>query len=310
MLIPRSVAIIRKTLAEIEKMPIKTVGQWPADMPASIKDAVASAESQDAREQAVRMLMGYRYLCDLPWRDIMLDRTYIAHTEAASQLLLKVGTLTHTPKNPGLPEAEYQFGYRGTIRSNLQYSSNGTISDIPHTVKGYMDDSDPSNIEMVGHRRWCLNPKMLKTGFGSSGLYSAMYSLDNSRENVPDYDHIAFPTPGMTPVEWFKKHYAWNISLNPSKYSAPEQGKVKARIFPARYSSNTGKVDKAAAPLPMNMLKVSNIGMGIRYCIIFRPVLEAINPGASYVVEITGVKDASGTDIKIEYLVAFFQLNQ
>ena len=65
------------------------------------------------------MLMAYRCVCGLPYRDMTLDWTYTAHDEAGSILLTQINQMTHTPANPGLPEAEYQYARQGTGSSNL-----------------------------------------------------------------------------------------------------------------------------------------------------------------------------------------------
>lgn len=44
-------------------------------------------------------------------------------------------------------------------------------------VDGFMEDSDAGNIAMVGHRRWQLNPKMGKVGFGTAGRFVAEAAL-------------------------------------------------------------------------------------------------------------------------------------
>lgn len=50
-----------------------------------------------------------------------------------------------------------------------------------------MDDSDDYNWSMAGRRRWCLDTKTARTGFGHSGSYTAMYDfgIDDSKK-TPD----------------------------------------------------------------------------------------------------------------------------
>ena len=64
--------------------------------------------------------MAYRCICGLPYRDMVLDWTYTAHAEAASDLLARLNKgLTHTPENPGMPDEEYRLGAVGRSSSNL-----------------------------------------------------------------------------------------------------------------------------------------------------------------------------------------------
>jgi hypothetical protein len=176
------------------------------------------------------------------------------------------------------------------------------------SVRGFMDDSDAKNIERVGHRRWCLNPAMLKTGFGSSGKYAAMWSIDTSRSEVPDYDFVSFPPPGLTPVGCFMDHYAWSISLNPKKYQPPTKEGVKIQVRPARYNARSGKLDTSGEPLPLSFSNVSLEGIGIPNCIIFRPGGFKVMPGGTYWVEISGLSDSGGKEAKVGYLVCFVAL--
>ncbi len=303
LLLPKSQAQISTELTAISKVAITTVGEFPAQE-GRWKGRLEDAAQQKDREEGVRNLMGYRYLCDLPYKDITLDRTYIAHVEAGSDILKEIGKLEHTPANPGWPDAEYKFAYKGTSSSNI-HSGGGQMSS---TVHGYMDDSDDNNIKAIGHRRWCLNPAMLKTGFGRSGSFGAMWSFDGSRKEIPDYDFVAFPPKGLIPTVSFHDNYAWSVTVNPKKYLQPKPDAVKVKVFPARISSKTGDVEKLGSALETNFFKVDTAGYGVDNCIIFRPKGVQAAANSAYWVEISGLKTKSGEDATFEYFVAFFKL--
>jgi hypothetical protein len=148
-----------------------------------------------------------------------------------------------------------------------------------------MDDSDPSNIDRVGHRRWCINPRMLKTGFGRTGKFGAMYSMDQSQKTLPDFDLVAFPTRGWMPVEYFNPRYAWNVSLHPQKYKVTGDVDVRVTEIDAR-------MKKVGEPLKLNYNKPNTGSFGLSNCVIFRP--EKIERGKRYLVEIDGVKRPDG----------------
>ncbi len=303
LLIPRSQAQIAAQLAIINKSPVVTDGEVPADITADVKRRVNDPALQADRETGVRNLNGYRYLCGLP-HDVGLSRAHIAYAEAGADLLKAIGKLDHTPSNPGLPEAEYKAGYKGTSSSNI-YSGQ---KEVGGTVHGYMDDSDKSNIDRLGHRRWCLNPKMARTGFGINGGFSCMWSFDGSRQETVEYDHVAFPPPGLVPNAVFKKDYAWSVSLNPAKYKKPDAKNVKVKVTPAKLNPKTGDLEKAPQPLELDYYSVDLGGFGISNCIIFRPAPFSTDPGAAYWCEITGLEDTSGQPAKLEYFVGFFKL--
>jgi len=299
LLVPRSAAILTAELKAIQSLPIQTVGETPR-VNAKVRAAVEDTRLQGQREVALRVLMAYRCVCGVPYRDLALDRTYIAHTEAASDLLTRLNEMTHTPENPGMPDDEYRLGAKGAGSSNL-FSAAGMVD----AVKSFMDDSDARNIDRLGHRRWCLNPAMAKTGFGAGGKYTAMWSMDSSRSEAPDYGFVAFPPRGLTPTTSFHDRFAWSLSLNPKRFRPPSQEQVKVRVYPVRYQPGQGLLEKASQPLELNYFRVSLEGFGISNCIIFRPANFKVIPGGSYWVEITGLIDNSGQEAKIAYLVAF-----
>jgi hypothetical protein len=258
-----------------------------------------TAYTSKPHTNAVNLLNSYRCIVGLDF-DVKLKDSYCKTAQAGAELCAKIGKLSHTPKNPGLPEDVYKAGYQGTSKSNL---SMGSAMQI--TPARYMDDSDKSNIDRVGHRRWCINPKMMYTGFGSKGKFSAMYAFDNSRSNVPDYDFTSFPAVGYHPAKYFSNHYAWSISLNPSKYSAPNKSSVKTNVYQLGRSDRLPLKTEGKKPLKLNYFNINNSGFGVKYCIIFRPEKIKVSSGAKYWVEITGLKDKSGKTIIISYLVEF-----
>jgi hypothetical protein len=163
----------------------------------------------------------------VPHADLALVDTFNRHADAGSKLCERIGRLDHTPENPGLPEDEYAFAYTGTSRSNL-FQGNG----MPGSVPAYMDDSDARNIDRVGHRRWCLNPAMVKTGFGASGVFAAMWAHDASRKDVPDFDYVAYPAMGYMPDYYFGARHAWSRQFPAAPARPPALATARAAPVP------------------------------------------------------------------------------
>src|SRR5207244_35684 len=112
---------------------------------------------------------------------------------------------------PGCSDRLYKEGFEGTSQSNL---SQGRSSSV-ETVDGYMHDSDSeSNVACVGHRRWCLNPTMLRTAFGLYKEWGSMYSFDMQRA-VPTPDRVAYPAAGWYPASYIQANCVWSVSLDP-----------------------------------------------------------------------------------------------
>jgi hypothetical protein len=274
------------------------------DVDASLKDPAINQQ----REAALRALMSYRYLCGVPY-ELEMDRDQTAHAQAAARLLNHIDKLTHTPDNPGWPDEEFKFAYKGTSSSNIHMMSpNG--ESLLNAMKDWLGDSDEANIARLGHRRWCLNPAMQTTGFGIEGNYTAMWSFDSSRVEIPDYDYVAFPPRGLTPVESFHRKDAWSLSLNPKKFRPPDAKEVKVTVWPTRFVPRQVELERASDPLELGHFEVSLEGFGIRNCIIFRPVGVVVKPDVAYTVEISGLKDAERKPTTVEYVVVFFSLNQ
>ncbi len=261
-------------------------------------EEVADDPEAKGRGECLRHLKIFRSLCGLPWQDLVLDAQMNRLADAGAALCERIGHLDHTPPNPGMPKEQYEFAYQGTSRSNLYMG----LEDIVPQVRGYMDDSDDSNIGAVGHRRWCLNPTMVKTGFGRSGRFAAMYAHDASRRPAPDVDVVAFPPMGWTPDYWFEAHYAWSVSLSPRKWAAPDAGRLRISVTPIGEDHV-----RRERPLAIEKLSVNTQGAGIPYCVIFRPVGIEVEPGKRYWVEIAGL-ERGGKPATLRYVVAFFDL--
>jgi hypothetical protein len=273
---------VKKTVQEIYR-----TGDKPAETTAAERDA------------ALRRLKVYRYLVGVPYENLVLDEKLCKIAQAGARLCEKLDRLDHRPTNPGLPKAEYELAYEGTSTSNL---AEGYPS-LAKAVDAWMDDSNATNIDKLGHRRWCLFPHLQRVGFGRSGKYSAMPILDRSQPSVPDFEHISFPTPGPMPIEYFNANWAWNISLNPRKFRTPE-GKVQPTITEV---DRKGK--KLGQPLALNHTNVSTEQFGLPGCIIFRPERLTMRPGKRYLVEIEGLKGTNGRPQPLSYTVEFVSIN-
>jgi uncharacterized protein YkwD len=252
---------VRKKLAEILAPPEK-------------KPANALAADRAA---ALRRLNAYRYLAGLP-HDVALDDDLNDTAQAGAALCERIGRLDHTPANPGLPDDEYRKAYRGTSRANLGQG----FRSLERAIDGWMDDSAGTTTNILGHRRWCLNPPLQKTGFGHAGPFTSMSCFDTSRTPAPDYDFIPWPGRGPIPVGWFLPSQPWSVSLNPAKYQ-----KVGSSVKPKVWELDPeGK--KKGEPLPLALSKVDTAPFGIPNCVIFRPAPVEVKPGKRYLVEIEG----------------------
>lgn len=223
------------------------------------------------RVMALRRLQTYRALCGLPFEDMELLPKWNDLCDAAAEVCRRLGNITHTPERPADTDDKlYKDGKKGAGNSNLAMGST-----LPTSVDQYMDDSDDSNIDRIGHRRWCLNPTMGRTGFGVSGRFSAMWSMDKSGKAPRDVDDVFFPPAGYVPVQMFGSHYAWNIT--PLGGSLPKEEDVEITIQPlGDFYQPAGK------PLEIDYLHIDRGGFGAGATLIFRPAGLAVTAGRAY----------------------------
>ena len=245
------------------------------------------------RARALRVLMAYRSLVGVPYKGMSLDPGYNALAQAASEICAALGGLTHTPKNPGWPSARFQLASRGAGACNLGYGS------AESSVHGYMDDSDPSNINDLGHRSWCVYPGLKKTGFGRAKNTTAMYSLDTNGSARGVGDLILYPPAGYVPQRWFGARHAWSIWVR-SGYKRPDPAAIKVVVQPVG-----ADFLPLGAPLELDHMRVSEAIYGINQRIVFRPVGLDLSAGKQYRVTVTGLEQ-KGRPTTLCYYVSFF----
>ncbi len=283
---------------------------------ANIKASFSAIKSLKINDQglggdqvsALRRLMMARSLAMVPWQTLTLDKDWArkCHLGAHSNEIL--GHLEHYPKNvPGLSEADMKDAAEACGTSNLHMNSGGKCYPLAQCVDGWLEDDGDNNKERVGHRRWCLSQTLGATAFGVSGGYSAMWCFDKSGDlqNYAATDAISWPVHGYHSKDFTPPDLLWHVTLNPDKFKAPVDGKVKVNIRPI--SGTLSNIERAmkTSPLELDWLHVDNSGIGMwRNAIVFRP--KKFSPKGTCLVEVTGLLDSAGKDSSYKYLVEFF----
>lgn len=225
-------------------------------------------------QDAVNLLNVYRYLSSVPY-DVKADKKMIEASEDAAKICKEKGQLSH------------DFGH-STDKCNLAMNS-GNLS-MESSVMQYMKDSGANNRERRGHRRWCLNHKMGKTGFGIDGAYSAMYSLDQSaRGGRKDY---SYPGHGFYPIKYLHGN-GWSYHIAEGRAPADctvEVWKLSQREdkLPSWGSEPEGK------KLPCAYVNTYSD------TIIFEPESDPITKKGYYLVRL------KGSGFKEQYIVKLF----
>ena len=232
-------------------------------------------ELAKARAELAR-LNGYRYLAGLT-SDVKLDEELCGNAKFGAELCRQHGQINHTPPKPaGMDEATYRRGYEATTNSNLHWTSGS--DGLAGSVDGYMDDSDPSNVARVGHRRWCLNPPMAKAGFGVIGGFSAMWCMDRSGREA-------------------------SVTLDPERYRVAGR---EVRVFDLSAPGARRFPDdlKGLREIPLSDVNLDRSSIGsLTQCLIFRPQTK-VGRGDRFGVLIGGVEGAPGG--RLAYTVEFY----
>ena len=208
--------------------------------------------------------------------------------QAAAVVNAANSSMQHYPGQPaGMDDALYALGYQGASSSNLWYGTSDFLT-LSRSPWGYMDDSDVTNIQLLGHRRWMLNPLMAQTGFGYAANLStdyvynnqtALYCFDTSAQNAHD-GAVAWPATTM-PVELFDSHHAWSYSSNELYYG-------DITVYLIQNNEKMWSFDSMDQDLSGEYLGNSQVGTGQGNCIIFRPNPADITyaPGDVFEVDI------------------------
>ena len=272
---------------------IKKNGAYPSDA-VTYKKAYKTkspyyegALSDATLKKALATLNNVRYIAGLNY-NVTLDSTYTAQCQAGAYVDYLIDDLTHDPRKPsGMSDALYKKGYAGCSSSNIAMGSSTLNSCILYS---WMEDSDSSNIRYVGHRGWCLNPTMGKTGFGVAGIYMSMYALDMS--NNSSIKNVAWPAQTM-PLEYFGNDYAWSLFTG--------QNETESRVKVTLKRKSDGRIWTFSKGKANGDFYVSNDYQ--KGAIVFRPKgITGYKAGDVFTVSVTGVSTP------VTYTVSFFSL--
>ncbi|HPD00223.1 MAG TPA: dockerin type I domain-containing protein [Acetivibrio sp.] len=264
---------------------------------------VAGSLKREYLEEALNCVNFLRYLVGLP-DDIELNDTYNNYAQHATIVFERLKQLTHYPKKPDdMPDDFYSLAYNGASNSNIAYG----YASLMNSIMGYMKDEDDSNISIVGHRRWLLNPSMTKIGFGQCGIFYSAYVADMSRSPSIKFDFISWPARNNMPREYFyNSNIPWSVNLG-SNYANPSLDDVEVTL--TRRSDNKVWIFNKNNIEEYGYFNVNNDGYGMKKCIIFRP-----NGVGSYYkndvfdVNIKGIRHYTDGPTEINYTVEFFSL--
>ena len=240
---------------------------------------------------------------------VSLDPLYTMRAQIGALTLAANDALTHAPEQPdGMSDALYEIGYAGASMSNIAKFNWMRPSILIDGVRYFARDDGDANLGHLGHRRWLLNPRMAKTGFGlanaaSGNSYVAMYAVDMERADAA-WEHVDWPAAGAFPVELMRAELPWSISLNPEVYDCVHSQPVLS--LTEEISGATFRFDFSEGDGDGFCL-LSTDAYGGGDCLIFRPNLAAAGIGEYeqnqiWTVEVSGLLDRNGAQRALFYI--------
>ena len=266
----------------------------------------AGAVRADVLYDALDEFNYIRWLIGVP-DDVILDSEFTRRAQHGAVLLDAINTITHTPGRPSdMSESFYDLGYDATTHGNIAWFSGGMT--LSYSTKMYMDDSDSYNIHALGHRRWMMNPRMTRVGFGISTRrgFAVTYVIDEDAgyTSWPISDeYITWPSrKHLHPLTYFDAGTAWSVTLNSEVFDSASGYSVSVRLV----RRSDGMVWNFGASGSDGYFNVNTEGYAYDECIIFRPNnVSSYRDGETWDVYISGLNRKDGTAGSISYSVIF-----
>jgi hypothetical protein len=195
-----------------------------------------------------------------------------------------------------MDDAFFKLAYAGCNESNIHQGHR----DVIHAIRGFMDDSDASNIGKVGHRRWILFPPLKHVGFGNAGVFTAMHVIEGWQE-VPKFDFFAFPAEGYYPLDLIEAHYAWSVHIHASQIQSPGSDvKVSVSLLDEHFQESQEFATNVAARID------DDHGM---YVIVFKPDFgKSQLQAGKYWVQVAGLKTPKGAPNPLSYVIELVEM--
>lgn len=310
-------------IALLKENPSVTPDEIFIKEPSCVAPYEAGEVEQSVLQAATDRLNALRILAGLP--TVTLDAALSANAQYGAVLLAAIDKLEHHPAQPiDMADDFYQQAYSATSSSNLLDATSHDIFDPSYgdVFAGYklcespdefMDDSDLTNFQFVGHRRWQLNPTLGKIGFGCAVTPTGQksYVVEKIKDKSGagcDYDFISWPASGVFPTGDFFSgsswSTSWSITLNPARYQTNNLDNITVTL--ERESDGRTWVFSLDNENADGYFFIRHDNYGINNCIIFHPT----NPGkyeGVYTVTVEGLKTKFGDVVNdFSYSVDFF----
>jgi uncharacterized protein YkwD len=241
--------------------------------------------------------------------DVKIDPSLRQDAQIGATLMAAAGAMDHEPtRPPGMSKDFYRQASETLSQCNI--SSATPPEKLTKSIMGMLFDDDKQNASSLGHRRWILNPYMRVTGFGyatsaaNTQSFSAMFAFDQSRENTPAFEYVAWPSPKRFPIEFVSRRMPWVVCLNDQIFEAPDSAVVITLSDGGKSWTFRPKTDAQAADEGFG--SISKSSYGLQYALIFRPTTTHFwKTGEEANVIITGLQRKAGGSGEIRFTTKF-----
>jgi uncharacterized protein YkwD len=246
------------------------------------------------KQGAINHTNAIRYIAGLP--EVAWDTEKEESAQAAAVILAKNKVLTHNPAQPAdMPWELYRQAYDACGSSNL--ANAGNRNTLHRSVNMFLEDSDPTNIDELAHRRWMLNPAMGKTAFGVANTYCAMTATDSSAPADPACGVVMYPAQ-VQPTAYFGADWAWTVSFA-DDFNI--HGSIKVTLV--RRGDGRGWELSSRDGRDGLLIRSTN-AYGQPNCLIFRPSGFTLGAGDVIDIQIEGVARGGQAHL-VQYTVQF-----
>ena len=234
----------------------------------SMASCDAGDVSEVAKDNALKLVNLYRWLCGLP--SVTRDPAKDADAQACAIIMAANNSLSHTP-----PESWKCWTAQG---SDAAKKSNISTAPGVTSVDRYMVDSGAHNHDTLGHRRWILSRSLGPIGVGSTATKASCLHVIGGKGNA-QVSWTGWPPAGKVPLQAFAPYGKESIDSTGWSVQSDSLILTKAKITIKDDAGNALEVEQ----WPLGS------GYGSKHAVGFRPVGWKTEGGKTYHVEVGGI---------------------
>ena len=248
---------------------------------------------QNIIDDTIHILNTFRYSMGLD--PVEEDKELSKKAQAGAFLNYANKEINHNPKTPESFSDEDQIVKDGKLANSESNLAQGY--SIYDSISAYMNDEDIDNNQIIGHRKWLMNPFLKRVGIGQVGNFNNIYVADDSAMSFNNDNIVTYPTK-VNFTEFINPIAPFSVNLG-RDYKIENIDNVKVVVTDKNGNTKTYTKD--------NGLFYSKSSHGNSTALIFGNELSK-EKGSEYNIKVIGLK-ANEKDLPIEYTSKFISVN-